>query len=187
MKVLRSLIVSLTSLLSIMALSSAFCQENLPVMIKRVETSIVVILTYDKGGRSIGQGSGFFVNETGDVVTSYHVLRQADRAEVKTMGGKVHPLVKVLAEDREGDLIRVSVDLRGDAVHPLSISSSLPEVGERIVVIGTPFGLEKTVSDGIVSAIREIPEFGKIIQVTAPISPGSSGSPVLNMKGDYLP
>ncbi len=173
-------------LVSLSVLSSVFGQENLPAMVKRVEPSIVVILTYDKGGRTLGQGSGFFINKTGDVITSDHVLRGADRAEVKTTDGKVYAGVKVVAEDREGDLIRVSIDLGGDTVQPLPVSPSLPEVGERVVVIGTPFGLEKTVSDGIVSAIREIPQFGKIIQVTAPISPGSSGSPVLNMKGEVL-
>jgi hypothetical protein len=53
-------------------------------------------------------------------------------------------------------------------------------------VIGTPLGLEQTVSDGIVSARREIPGFGRIVQMTAPISPGSSGSPVLNMRGEVV-
>jgi len=59
-------------------------------------------------------------------------------------------------------------------------------VGERIIVYGSPLGLEKTVSDGIVSAIREVPGHGTLIQITAPISPGSSGSPVLNMKGEVI-
>jgi tetratricopeptide (TPR) repeat protein len=68
----------------------------------------------------------------------------------------------------------------------LAVSGSIPEVGEHIVVIGTPFGLERTVSDGIVSAVRQIPGFGKVYQVTAPISPGSSGSPVVNMKGEVI-
>jgi len=71
-------------------------------------------------------------------------------------------------------------------VQPQSIHPSFPEVGERIVVIGTPLGLDKTVSDGIVSAVREVPEFGKIIQLTAPISPGSSGSPVVNINGEVV-
>jgi len=71
-------------------------------------------------------------------------------------------------------------------VHPLSLSTTVPEVGERILVYGSPLGLEKTVSDGIISAIREVPGYGKLIQITAPISPGSSGSPVLNMKGEVI-
>jgi tetratricopeptide (TPR) repeat protein len=169
-------------------LSSAFCigEENLPAMIRRVEPSIIVVLTFNKEGRSLGQATGFFVTEDGDVVTNYHVLKGASRAEVRTSDGHVYRVKKVVAEDEEGDLIRVSTDIPKEAVHPLSLHPSFPEVGERIAVIGTPMGLEKTVSDGIVSAVREIPDFGRVIQVTAPISQGSSGSPVVNMAGEVV-
>lgn len=186
MKVFRSSMLYTAFLFSLFAVSSSFGQENLPAVVRRVEPSAVVILTFDKEGKLLGQGSGFFISKNGDVITSRHVLQGAKRAEVKTANGKVYAVKKVLAEDAEGDLIRVSADIPGDSVHPLSVSSVFPEVGERIIVIGSPFGLEMTVSDGIVSAIREIPEFGKIIQVTAPISAGSSGSPVVNMKGEVI-
>jgi len=161
-------------------------QENLPVLIKKVEPSIVVILTYNREGKVLGQGSGFFVNKEGDVITNSHVLQEASRAVVRTTDGKEYPIKKVLAEDTEGDLIRVSVNISEEAVRPLPVTPKLPEVGERIIVIGTPLGLDKTVSDGIVSAVRDIPAFGNIIQVTAPISPGSSGSPVINMNGEVI-
>jgi tetratricopeptide (TPR) repeat protein len=184
MKIYRPLI--LTFLFGMVVISPSVAQQDLPAIIKRIEPSIVVILTFDKEGKGVGQGSGFFVNSEGDVITSYHVLQGATRAEVRAGDGKVYPVKKVLAEDREGDLIQVSLDIPKDAVNPLPVGASLPEVGERVIVIGTPFGLEKTVSDGIVSAVREIPGFGKIVQVTAPISPGSSGSPVVNMKGEAI-
>jgi tetratricopeptide (TPR) repeat protein len=161
-------------------------EESLPAVIKRVEPSIVVLLTYNKEGRFLGQGTGFFMTQEGDVVTNYHVLKGASRADVRTSDGSLYPVKKVVAEDEEGDLIRVSTDIPKEAVHPLSIHAAIPEVGERIIVIGTPLGLEKTVSDGIISAVREIPRFGKIIQVTAPISPGSSGSPVVNTNGEVI-
>jgi tetratricopeptide (TPR) repeat protein len=176
----------LTFLFGILAISPSVAQQDLPAIIKRIEPSIVVILAFDKEGKGFKQGSGFFVNNEGDVITSSHVLQGANHAEVKAADGKVYPVKEVLAEDMEGDLIQVSIDIPKDAVRPLSVSTSLPEVGERVIVIGTPFGLEKTVSDGIVSALREIPGFGKIIQVTAPISPGSSGSPVVNMNGEAI-
>ncbi len=170
----------------ILAASPITGQENLPVLIKKVEPSIVVIVTYSKEGSMLGQGSGFFVDQEGDVVTNSHVLQGASRAVVKTTDGKEHPIQKVLADDKEGDLVRVSVDISRNAVRPLRVSTELPDVGERIIIIGTPLGLDKTVSDGIVSAVRDVPAFGKIIQVTAPISPGSSGSPVINMKGEVI-
>jgi tetratricopeptide (TPR) repeat protein len=169
-------------------LPAAICfgEESLPAVIKRVEPSIIVLLTYDKEGISLGQGTGFFITQDGDVITNYHVLKGASRADVRTSDGKVYPVKRVVAEDEEGDLIRVSIEIPKEVVHPLPIHASFPEVGERIIVIGTPLGLEKTVSDGIISAIREVPQFGKIIQVTAPISPGSSGSPVVNLNGEVI-
>jgi len=170
----------------ILVASPVMGQENLPVLIKKVEPSIVVMLTYNKGGKVLGQGSGFFVNREGDVITNYHVLQEASRAVVKTNDGKEYPVEKIVAEDKVGDLIQVSVNIPKETVRPLSIITTMPEVGERIIVIGTPLGLDRTASDGIVSAVREIPGFGKIIQVTAPISPGSSGSPVINMKGEVV-
>ena len=161
-------------------------EEGLPAMIRRVEPSIVVLFTYNREGKFVGQGSGFFVNQEGDVVTNYHVLKGASRAEARMSDGSVYRVNRVIAEDEEGDLIRVSTNTPQNLVRPLLIRSSFPEVGERIIVMGTPLGLEKTVSDGIVSAVRDLPEFGKIIQVTAPISPGSSGSPVVNMNGEVI-
>jgi tetratricopeptide (TPR) repeat protein len=170
----------------ILGASPAFGQENLPVLIKKVEPSIVVILIYNREGKILGQGSGFFINKEGDVITNYHVLQEASRASIRTKDGKEYPIKRVLAEDSEGDLIRVSVDISEEAVKPLPVANQLPDVGERVIVIGTPLGFDQTVSDGIVSAVREIPGFGKIIQLTAPISPGSSGSPVINMKGEVI-
>jgi tetratricopeptide (TPR) repeat protein len=161
-------------------------QESLPGLIKKVEPSVVAILTYNKEGKVIGQGSGFFISKSGDVVTSHHVLQGASNAEIKTSREEIYKVNRVLAEDKVWDLIRLSVDIPQEAVQPVSISTTFPEVGEKVFIIGTPFGLEKTVSDGIVSAIREIPDLGKIVQVTAPISPGSSGSPVFNMTGEVI-
>jgi tetratricopeptide (TPR) repeat protein len=173
-------------LLCVAVFSSSLAEENLPTIVKRIQPSVVVILTYDKNGKILGQGSGFFINDKGNVITNRHVLEGADRAEVKTANGKVFSVMKVLAEDKEGDLIRVSVEIPTSAVRPVSVSATIPEVGEKVVVIGSPLGLEQTVSDGIVSAVREIPAFGKLIQITAPISSGSSGSPVVNMKGEVI-
>jgi tetratricopeptide (TPR) repeat protein len=161
-------------------------QEDLPAIIRRVEPSIVVILTYNQQGKMTGQGTGFFVSKEGDVITNHHVLQNAARAEVRTHDGKSYAVKMILGDDKVGDLVRMSLDIPEGVARALPVSLSFPRVGERIFIIGTPLGLEKTVSDGIVSALREIPGFGTIIQVTAPISPGSSGSPVVNMKGEVI-
>ena len=183
---LGNLVAGFFFLFSVTAVSSTMAQENLPALIKKIEPSIVVILTYNREGKILGQGSGFFINNEGNVITNYHVLQNASHAEVIISDGGKYPVKKILAEDKEGDLLRVSVDIPEDKVRPLLVSPTFPEVGERIFVIGTPLGLDKTVSDGIVSAVREIPQIGKIIQVTAPISFGSSGSPVIDMNGRVI-
>jgi S1-C subfamily serine protease len=160
--------------------------ESLPLIIKRIEHSTVIIFTYNDKGEFLKLGSGFFISQNGDVITNYHVIQGADFAEIKTSDGKTYPITYVLAKDERNDIICLSVDIPSKYAHPLSLSEIIPEVGERIIVYGSPLGLENTVSDGIISAIRDIPELGKIIQITAPVSPGSSGSPVLNMNGEVI-
>jgi hypothetical protein len=95
----------------------------------------------------------------------------------------------VLAENEEKDLIKLAVDVPRGSLEPgmwLDIDPAFPDVADKIIVIGTPMGLGRTVSDGIISAIREIPDRGLVFQMTAPISRGSSGSPVIDMHGKVV-
>ena len=161
-------------------------QDNLPTIIKKIQPSTVLITTYGEDDKLSGKGSGFFVSRTGNIITNRHVLEDARRAEVKTTQGKIYPITHILAEDKEGDLILASVDIGTDFVRPLKLSDTIPQVGQRVMVIGNPLGLEGTVSDGLVSAVRDIPTVGKIIQLSAPISPGSSGGPVVDMQGQVI-
>jgi S1-C subfamily serine protease len=151
----------------------------------------VAVATYDAQGEALMTGSGFFLRP-GQVVTNLHVLRGAQRCEIKTLDGKgrVFPVAGTLAVDEEGDLALLSVDVPpADSSLRQRVSelaAVLPDEGEQIVVIGNPLKLEGSVTDGIVSAVREVPNLGKIIQITAPISHGNSGSPVFNMKGQVV-
>lgn len=166
---------------------SSLSQENLPVIIKKIQPSTVIIITYKASGEALAQGSGFFISQNGDVITNRHVIEGASQAEVKANDGKVYRVKQVLAVDNEGDCARLSLETATTKTFPaLSLSATVPDVGEKIIVIGSPLGLEQTVSDGIVSAVRDIPNFGNIIQISAPISPGSSGGPVVNMKGEVI-
>jgi uncharacterized RDD family membrane protein YckC len=148
--------------------------------------SIVLITTYDQKGNAIGQGSGFFINPEGELVTNRHVLLWASRAEVKTFDGGTYPVGNILAEDEGADLVRAEVKGLPRKVAYLRLCNGLPRKGERIFVIGSPMGLEQTLTDGIVSAVREIRNVGVRIQISAPISPGSSGSPVFNSRGQVV-
>lgn len=132
-------------------------------------------------------GSGFFLRP-GQVVTNLHVIRGAVRAEIKTLDGKgkVFPINGTLAIDEEGDLALLSVETPSERPRSTELASELPDEGEPIFVIGNPLKLEGSVSDGIVSAVREVPNSYRIIQITAPISHGNSGSPVFNLKGQVL-
>jgi len=159
---------------------------NFRTIINKSIKSVVQIKTYDKTGKQISSGSGYFINNAGEVLTNMHVLEGSYGATVTIYNGKTFPVDKILAEYIEGDLITISVDIPGRLVLPLKASKSTVSAGDKIIVIGSPLGLDQTVSDGIVSALRNIPHFGDTIQLTAPISPGSSGSPVINEVGDVI-
>jgi tetratricopeptide (TPR) repeat protein len=171
---------------SILATIPSLAQENLSAIAKRIEPSVVVVLAYNKEGQAINQGRGFFASQNGDLIAHRGILEVADHAEVRTSDGMLYPIRKVLAEDREVNLIRVWVEISSGKAHPLPLSPSLPRLGERIAVIGSPLGQEKTVSYGMVSAIQEIPAFGKMIRVTAPISSILTPCPVVNMNGEVI-
>ena len=160
-------------------------QDLLPDLVRRIKPSAVAIETFDSRGEKLTRGSGFFV-ETDRIVTNRHVIEGAYRAEVHSSNGTVYPVKGVLAIDAEGDIALLKVDVPANQVRPLPLDKTSPQEGESIVVIGNPLGLEGSVTNGIVSAVRDIPTFGRIIQITAPISSGSSGSPVVNMQGQVI-
>ena len=169
------------------AASIARAEENLPTLVKRVKPAVVAIATYDASGEALMTGSGFFL-KPGQVVTNLHVVRGAARAEIKTLDGKgkVYPVTGALAVDEEGDLALLNVDMPLERSRTSELASELPDEGETIFVIGNPLKLEGSVTDGIVSAVREVPNSYRIIQITAPISHGNSGSPVFNLRGQVL-
>ena len=160
-------------------------QENLSAIVKRIEPSIVAVLSYDQEGNTIHQAKGFFISENGDVITNRNLLAGAHRAEVMTRDKMLYPVRKVLAEDRVVNLVRAGVGI-SSAAPPLSLFPVLPHLGERVAVIGGPGRPEKSASYGTVSAIQEIPALGKIIRLTAPISSSFIASPVVNMKGEVI-
>ena len=160
-------------------------QDLLPELVRQIKPSAVAIETFDARGEKLSRGSGFFV-DTDRVVTNRHVLDGAHRAEVHSSSGTIYPVKAVLAVDAEGDIALLKIDAAPGMVRPLPLDKTSPQEGESVVVIGNPLGLEGSVTNGIVSAVRDIPTFGRIIQITAPISSGSSGSPVVNMQGQVI-
>jgi S1-C subfamily serine protease len=167
--------------------TAALAQENLPELVRQVKPSVVAITTYDSSGDALMTGSGFFVGP-GQIITNLHVLRNAIRADLRTLDGKgkTYPITGAAAVDEEGDLVLLNVDMPAERGRAVEFASFLPDEGERIFVVGNPLKLEGSVSDGIVSAVREVPNVGRIVQFTAPVSHGNSGSPIFNLKGHVI-
>src|ERR1043166_1907004 len=182
----RSAVSALLLLISIcIAVLPSKGQDLLPELVRRIKPSAVAIETFDSRGEKLARGSGFFI-ESDRIVTNRHVIEGAYRAEIHSSTGAVYPVRGVLAVDAEGDLAVLKIDTPVTYVRPLPLDRTSPQEGESVVVIGNPLGLEGSVTNGIVSAVRDIPTFGRIIQITAPISSGSSGSPVVNMQGQVI-
>ena len=171
-------------LILLIMVGRAGAEASLTELVQSIQPAVVTISTFDMDNNSMGIGSGFFVDDKGHLVTNYHVLEGAFSAFAKTSDGNMYPIVRVITENKALDLIKVRVGgARPEALKWVQISERDPRIAERILVVGSPLGLEQTVSVGIVSAIRELPTLGKFFQLSAPISAGSSGSPVINMEG----
>jgi S1-C subfamily serine protease len=158
---------------------------EIPEIVKASQGTVVSIVIGDED-QPLAQGTGFFVRKDGIVITNFHVIANGDRAIVKLPDGKTFPVEGVLAFDKRRDLAVIKV--RGSDFKAVILGdSNQVRVGEDVVAIGNPLSLESTVSNGIVSGIRSIPEEGgRFLQVTAPISPGSSGGPLFDMRGRVI-
>ncbi len=168
------------------AAHSATPRKDIPSIAKGVNGSVVSVVMSDKDGNPIAQGTGFFVSKDGLIVTNYHVISEGSSAIVKFPDGAFYLVDGVLASDKTRDVAIIKA--HGESFRTLTLGNSdRVQVGEEVVAIGNPLSLESTVSNGIVSAIRTIEEEGgKFLQVTAPISPGSSGGPLFNMAGEVV-
>ena len=160
--------------------------RNMQDVVGPIRESVVTVLNYDVDGNVSSIGSGFFISKSGVLLTNFHVLDGAFHAEIRTLDGSQYPVTTVLARNQLIDLIKVRVDIPGNQATPVVLARKTPAVADSIFVVGSPMGLEQTVSEGIISAIREIPAGGSVLQLTAPISRGSSGGPVLNRDGEAI-
>src|SRR5437868_5675717 len=167
--------------------ASARAQDSLPELIRRVKPSVVSVITYNAAGEVALTGSGFFIRP-GQVLTNLHVVEGAHHAEIRTFEGKgkTYQVKGLVDVDGDGDLAVLSIDMPAERTRAVELTAVVPDEGERIFVIGNPLRLEGSVADGIVSAVREVPNLGHIVQITAPISHGNSGSPVFNMRGQVV-
>lgn len=145
----------------------------------RASASVVLIKT------GSGLGSGFVAGKDGRVATSLHVLASGGPITVVLPDSRELSDLEVMAIDEVHDLAVLRVHGIKTAALPLGDSASV-RAGERVVAIGHPLGLDHTVSDGLVSAVRQLTPELSLLQISAPISPGSSGGPLLNDRGEVI-
>lgn len=163
------------------------------VNVSNLRYARVGFFSFDVTEVPVGSGSGFIWNEDGYIVTNYHVIQDADRLTVSFKSGKTLAAKIVGVEPRKDiAVLRVKPEgLKGIPEMPLADSSRL-QVGQKAVAIGSPFGLDQTLTQGVVSALgRSIPGIGGVqirdmIQTDASINPGNSGGPLLDSRGYLL-
>ncbi|MCB0502930.1 MAG: trypsin-like peptidase domain-containing protein, partial [Bacteroidetes bacterium] len=156
-------------------------------LIPQCKPSVVTITTYNQEEEPLASGTGFFIDSTGVVVSCYHIFIGAFKAEIETAKGERHVVTNIKYWSEKKDLIAFSIENSTHIVFPyLRRSSASLRDGESVFTIGNPMGLEYSISDGVISAIRYNKNYGKIIQFTAPISHGNSGSPLINANGEFV-
>jgi len=158
--------------------------EYSPQEVARRAFESVVYVYVETGGEGATQASGFVIGQ-GKVATNYHVVEGFRSGFVEPLQeGRRHRIQGVYVVDRSSDLAVVSV--QGDVGPALSFGDSRGlQVGDPVYAVGNPKGMRGTFSDGIVSALREV-DGHDLIQITAPVSEGSSGGPILNKEGRVI-
>lgn len=172
--------------ISTLALSSAsFAQHELTAdkIYDLVNNSVVVILAYDNNS-NIYQGSGVVISDDGLVATNYHVCKDASRIEIKHYTNEFKSVEMVYIDDSKDILI---LKVKNLTLKPLDISSSGNlRPGQRVYAIGSPEGYENSISEGIISGFRNDENNINLIQMTTPITEGSSGGAVVNAYGELV-
>ena len=163
--------------------ASANSEKENANLIQRTLKSTVIIESILKTGEA-GFGSGFFIDEKGSILTNHHVVTDSKELSVRLIGGKSSYVGSVSSISEKHDLAIIKTSINNPSLQ-LADDSEV-KVGDEVYAIGNPYGLQGTVSKGIVSAIREYGKFDKIFQITAPISRGSSGGPVINSSGEVI-
>jgi S1-C subfamily serine protease len=139
-----------------------------------------------------GSGSGFVYDQDGHIITNYHVIEGAEELDVTLADGTMVS-AQVVGADPYSDLAVIKVDVPPEKLHSVELgSSSNLRVGQRTIAIGNPFGLDRTLTTGVISALDRVIERGnnrplaRVIQTDAAINPGNSGGPLLNSRGQVI-
>lgn len=167
-------------LLACVAFAAASYANTASAVYRRTSGSVMTLWVKDKRGNSLGNGTGFLVKENGLVLTAYHVISDAHSVSAHFDDGSVSAILGVVDVDPANDLALLQIKPTNRKAVPLA--SGKPDIGSEIFVIGAPKGLEFSITSGIINQIRK----ESSIQFSAPVSPGNSGSPLLNGAGEAV-
>jgi hypothetical protein len=138
-----------------------------------------------EGEEGTGVGTGFIVAAHGHIVTNLHVIHGAHVASVTLLDGKRYPVARVIAIDELHDLAVIAIEAQDLPTLRLGNSDAV-SAGDRVFAIGNPQGFDYTVSDGLISSVRQLDPTLTVLQISAPISQGSSGGPLFNLYGEVI-
>jgi len=161
-----------------------------PALYEKTVPSVVLIISMDSDGQ-VGQGSGVIVRSDGIIATNHHVIKNAVSARVQLRSGDIYDDVSIVDVDERKDVALLKIKAVNLPALSLTDSDKL-KVGNNIYAVGAPRGLEGSLSSGIISSIRIGAEVAskfegfRVIQFTAPISPGSSGGPLIDEYGKVV-
>lgn len=158
---------------------------SFPEIVREVSKAVFMLYTFDENNQQLGFGTGFFIHPNGIGISNLHVTEGGSRWLAKISDDQYYEVTEIIEYSSIHDFIRFRVNA-DQPVSFLQTSSKIPDQGTDIFVVGSPRGLERTLTRGVVSAIRSINTTNDFIQIDAAISPGSSGSPVLTMDGKVI-
>ncbi len=180
---LRHTISILTIIICLTIISPSISFGDAENIFKVNNNAVVVIVGYDYAGNPISQGSGFIISKDGAIVTNYHVISKSVNFVVKA-GREILEVNGLISIDKDNDLVILKAKAENLSIVKLG-NIYKTNIGEKIYVISSPEGFENTITEGIVSGIREVNN-NMIFQISAPVSKGSSGGPVFNKNGEVI-
>lgn len=146
-----------------------------------IKKAVVTVYAEDENNNVFASGSGFFITQSGIAITNFHVLEGASHGSIKDCDGRLYKITSIIDYNAETDLVKFKIDAPLKQFTALKVSGSIPEQGAFVLSYSTPLGVyEGSLSTGVISATRTYDRYGEVLQMTAAISHGSSGSPVLD-------
>ena len=160
-------------------------QQDSSSTLETFSPTLVTVSSYDGKGNHLARATGFFLNENGEVLTTYHALRGAASVKVVTAAGEVLPVRRVVAEDVEHDLILLATPGKPISSRAAPAVSSPPSLGKMATVISSPRRDREPVQYGTITQVKELPSFGRFFRIDTR-HPAEPGSLVVNMEGTVI-